>query len=191
MRTLFALVVVTVVLGATALGACKKKEAATDKPAEPVAPAPVEPAPAPTPEPAPAPAPAGNTILDVAKSAGTFSTLLKAIETAGLVETFQGPGPYTLFAPTDEAFAKIPKADLEALLADKAKLADVLSYHVLPGKTAGKDVAALTKTTTVSGKDISIDNTSGVKYGAATVTKTDIEASNGVIHVIDAVVFPD
>jgi uncharacterized surface protein with fasciclin (FAS1) repeats len=186
MRTLSTVVLTAALSITVGLGACKKKEEVADKPAEPVAPAPVEPAPAPTPT--PTPVPAGNTLLDVAKSAGTFATLLTAVEAAGLTETFQGPGPYTLFAPTDEAFAKLPKPELDALLADKAKLADVLSYHVLPGKIAGKDVAALTKTTTVSGKDISIE---GNKYGAATVVKTDIEASNGVIHVIDTVVVPD
>jgi uncharacterized surface protein with fasciclin (FAS1) repeats len=182
MRTLSAVVVIAaaVVLG----GGCKKKEAATDKPVEPVAPAPVEPAPAPAPD----PAPAGNTLLDAAKSAGTFTTLLAAIEAAGLTETFQGPGPYTVFAPTDEAFAKIPKAQLDALLADKGRLAELLSYHVLPGKVAGKDVAALTKTTTVSGMDITIDEG---KFGPATVGKTDLAASNGVIHAIDTVVFPE
>lgn len=184
MRTLSAVVVIAAV--ALSAGACKKKEAATEKPAEPVAPAPVEPAPAPTPT--PTPEPAGNTLLDVAKSAGTFATLLKAIEAAGLTETFQGPGPYTLFAPTDEAFAKLPKERLDALLADKTGLAEVLSYHVLPGRVAGKDVAALTKTTTVSGMDITIDEG---KFGTATVGKTDLEASNGVIHAVDTVVFPE
>jgi uncharacterized surface protein with fasciclin (FAS1) repeats len=184
MRTLSAVVVIAAV--ALSAGACKKKEAATEKPAEPVAPAPVEPAPAPTPT--PTPEPAGNTLLDVAKNAGTFATLLKAIEAAGLTETFQGPGPYTLFAPTDEAFAKLPKERLDALLADKTALAEVLSYHVLPGRVAGKDVAALTKTTTVSGMDITIDEG---KFGTATVGKTDLEASNGVIHAVDTVVFPE
>jgi uncharacterized surface protein with fasciclin (FAS1) repeats len=169
--------------------ACKKDEPmAADKPADPpAAPAPVEPAPAPAPTPPPA---AASTIVDVAKAAGGFSTLLAAVDAAGLTSTLSGPGPFTVFAPTDEAFAKIPKADLDALLADKAKLTAVLTYHVVSGKVLAKDVGGLTKATTVQGKDLPIDTKSGVKVGGATVVKTDIEASNGVIHVIDTVLMP-
>jgi uncharacterized surface protein with fasciclin (FAS1) repeats len=129
-------------------------------------------------------------IVDTAKSAGSFNTLVTAIEKAGLVETLKGKGPFTVFAPTDEAFAKVPKADLDALLADKAKLTSVLTYHVVSGKVMAKDVAGLKSAKTVQGGSISIDTSSGVKVDNATVTKTDIQASNGVIHVIDTVIMP-
>ena len=172
------------------LTACKKK--AEDKPAEAAKPAAPAPAPAPTPPPAPAPAPtpAAKGILDVAAEAGTFKTLAAAVEAAGLVETLRGPGPFTVFAPTDDAFAKIPKADLDALLADKAKLTAVLTYHVVPGKVMAKDVAGLKTAKTVNGAELTIDTSSGVKIDGATVIKADIEAANGVIHVIDTVVIP-
>ncbi len=173
------------------LAACKKK--AEDKPTEaakPAAPAPA-PAPAPTPPaPAPTPAPAAKGILDVAAEAGTFKTLAAAVEAAGLTETLRGPGPFTVFAPTDEAFAKIPKADLDALLADKAKLTAVLTYHVVAGKVMAKDVAGLKTAKTVNGAELTVDTSSGVKIDGATVIKADIEAANGVIHVIDTVVIP-
>jgi uncharacterized surface protein with fasciclin (FAS1) repeats len=171
--------------------ACKKNEESADPmPGPATAPAPVEPAPAPAPAPAPTPPVAGGTIVDVARSAGSFKTLLAAVEAAGLAETLSGAGPFTVFAPTDEAFAKIPKADLDALLADKAALTAVLTYHVIPGKNLAKDVATMSKATTVNGKDVAIDTRSGVKVGDATVVKADVEASNGVIHVIDTVLMP-
>ena len=129
-------------------------------------------------------------IVDTAVAAGNFNTLVAAIKAAGLVDTLKGKGPYTVFAPTDDAFAKIPKADLDALLADKAKLTAVLTYHVVPGKVMAKDVAGLKTAKTVNGAELTIDTSSGVKIDGATVIKADIEAANGVIHVIDTVVIP-
>ncbi len=129
-------------------------------------------------------------IVDTAVAAGSFKTLATALQAAGLVETLKGPGPFTVFAPTDEAFAKIPKADLDALLKDKAKLTAVLTYHVVPGKVMAADVVKLKEAKTVQGGSLKIDTTSGVKVDGATVVKTDVAASNGVIHVIDTVVLP-
>jgi uncharacterized surface protein with fasciclin (FAS1) repeats len=129
-------------------------------------------------------------IVDTAVAAGSFKTLATALQAAGLVDTLKGKGPFTVFAPTDEAFAKIPKADLDALLKDKAKLAKVLTYHVVPGKVMARDVAALKQAKTVEGQSIRIDTSAGVKVDGANVVKTDIEASNGVIHVIDSVILP-
>ena len=106
-----------------------------------------------------------------------------------MIDTLKGKGPFTVFAPTDEAFAKIPKADLDALLKDKAKLTAVLTYHVVPGKVMAKDVKA-GKVKTVQGSELTISTTSGVKVDNATVVKTDIGADNGVIHVIDSVIMP-
>jgi uncharacterized surface protein with fasciclin (FAS1) repeats len=128
-------------------------------------------------------------IVDTAVGAGTFNTLATALKAAGLVDTLKGPGPFTVFAPTDEAFAKVPKADLDALLADKAKLTAVLTYHVVAGKVMSKDVAA-GKVKTVQGSELTITTSDGVKVDGAKVVKVDIEASNGVIHVIDSVVMP-
>jgi uncharacterized surface protein with fasciclin (FAS1) repeats len=129
-------------------------------------------------------------IVDTAVAAGSFKTLASALQAAGLVETLKGKGPFTVFAPTDEAFAKIPKADLDALLKDKAKLTRVLTYHVVPGKVMAGDVAGLKEAKTVEGQSLKIDTSSGVKVDGANVVKTDIEASNGVIHVIDSVILP-
>jgi uncharacterized surface protein with fasciclin (FAS1) repeats len=129
-------------------------------------------------------------IVDTAVSAGQFNTLATALQAAGLVDTLKGPGPFTVFAPTDAAFAKIPKADLDALLKDKAKLTAVLTYHVVPGKVMAKDVkpGALKS---VEGSPITVAATGGkVMVDGATVTKTDISADNGVIHVIDSVIVP-
>ena len=128
-------------------------------------------------------------IVDTAVAAGNFKTLATALQAAGLVDTLKGKGPFTVFAPTDEAFAKIPKADLDALLKDKAKLTAVLTYHVVPGAVMAKDVKA-GKVKTVQGGEITIGTTGGVTVDAAKVVKTDIVASNGVIHVIDSVVLP-
>jgi uncharacterized surface protein with fasciclin (FAS1) repeats len=128
-------------------------------------------------------------IVDTAVAAGSFKTLATALQAAGLIDTLKGPGPFTVFAPTDEAFAKIPKADLDALLKDKAKLTAVLTYHVVPGKVMAKDVKA-GKVKTVQGSELTIGTTGGVTVDAAKVTKTDIAADNGVIHVIDSVVLP-
>ena len=128
-------------------------------------------------------------IVDTAVDAGSFKTLATALGAAGLVETLKGKGPFTVFAPTDEAFAKIPKADLEALLKDKAKLTAVLTYHVVPGKVMAADVKA-GKVKTVQGSDITVTTKSGVMVDKAKVVKTDILADNGVIHVIDTVIMP-
>lgn len=129
-------------------------------------------------------------IVDVAVGAGDFETLVTAVKAAGLVETLKGEGPFTVFAPTDEAFAKIPQEKLEALLADKEALVAVLTYHVVPGKVMAADVGGLDEATTVQGGMITIDTSEGVKVDGATVIQTDIEASNGVIHVIDTVLMP-
>lgn len=129
-------------------------------------------------------------IVDVAVGAGSFETLAAALEAAGLVETLKGEGPFTVFAPTDEAFAAIPEAQLEALLADKEALTAVLTYHVVPGKVMAADVVELDSATTVQGADLTIGTADGVTVDSANVVKTDIEASNGVIHVIDAVLMP-
>lgn len=129
-------------------------------------------------------------IVEVAVGAGSFDTLVTAVKAAGLVETLQGEGPFTVFAPTDEAFAKIPPDQLEALLADKDALTAVLTYHVVPGKVMAADVVSLESATTVQGSNITIDTSDGVKVDGANVVTTDIEASNGVIHIIDAVIMP-
>lgn len=130
-------------------------------------------------------------IVDTAVAAGSFNTLVTAVKAAGLVETLKGEGPFTVFAPTDAAFAAIPAADLEALLADKAKLTAVLTYHVVAGKVMAADVVGLDSATTVQGSDVSIEVVDGgVKIDGANVVTTDIETSNGVIHVIDAVILP-
>ena len=128
-------------------------------------------------------------IVDTAVAAGSFKTLATALQAAGLVDTLKGPGPFTVFAPTDEAFAKVPKADLDALLADKAKLTAVLTYHVVPGKVMAADVKA-GKVKTVQGSELTVTTAGGVKVDSANVVQTDITASNGVIHVIDSVVIP-
>ena len=128
-------------------------------------------------------------IVETAVAAGEFKTLATALEKAGLVETLKGKGPFTVFAPTDAAFAKVPKAQLDALLADKAKLTAVLTYHVVPGAVMAKDVKA-GKVKTVQGSELTVGTTGGVTVDAAKVVKTDIVASNGVIHVIDSVVLP-
>jgi len=131
-----------------------------------------------------------NDIVDTAVAAGDFKTLAAALEKADLVKTLKGKGPFTVFAPTDAAFAKVPKADLEALLADKAKLAAVLTYHVVPGKVMAKDVKA-GKVKTVQGSELTVaTDGGGVMVDNAKVVKTDIVADNGVIHVIDSVVLP-
>ena len=128
-------------------------------------------------------------IVDTAVAAGNFTTLATALQAAGLVDTLKGKGPFTVFAPTDAAFAKIPKADLDALLKDKAKLTAVLTYHVVAGKVMAKDVKA-GKVKTVQGGDLTLATMGGVTVNGAAVTATDIVADNGVIHVIDSVVLP-
>ena len=128
-------------------------------------------------------------IVDTAVAAGNFKTLASALTAAGLIDTLKGKGPFTVFAPTDAAFAKIPKADLDALLKDKAKLTAVLTYHVVPGKVMAADVKA-GKVKTVQGSELTISTTGGVMVDKAKVTTTDIVANNGVIHVIDSVIMP-
>jgi uncharacterized surface protein with fasciclin (FAS1) repeats len=130
-------------------------------------------------------------IVDTAVSAGQFKTLAAALQAAGLVDTLKGPGPFTVFAPTDAAFAKIPQADLQALLKDKAKLTAVLTYHVVPGKVMAMDVRP-GAVKTVQGSAINVRAAGGqVMVDNATVTATDIVADNGVIHVIDSVILPN
>ncbi len=132
-------------------------------------------------------------IVDTAVSAGSFKTLVAAVQAAGLVDTLKGPGPFTVFAPTDEAFAKLPGGTVESLLKpeNKSKLVEILTYHVVPGKVMAKDIAGKkTMAKSVEGSEITVDATSGVKVDNATVVKADVAASNGVIHVIDAVIMP-
>ncbi len=129
-------------------------------------------------------------VVDTAVAAGNFKTLATALTAAGLIDTLKGTGPFTVFAPTDEAFAKLPAGTLDALLADKSKLASVLTYHVVAGKVMAADVVTLKTAKTLQGGSIMIDTKMGVKVDGATVTKTDIECSNGVIHVIDTVLMP-
>jgi len=133
-------------------------------------------------------------IVDTAVSAGKFQTLVTAVKAAGLVDTLKGDGPFTVFAPTDEAFAKLPAGTLEGLLKpeNKEKLVAVLTYHVVPGKIMSGDIAGKTAMVeTVQGSKLSVDATKGVKVDSAKVVSADIQASNGVIHVIDQVVLPN
>jgi uncharacterized surface protein with fasciclin (FAS1) repeats len=129
-------------------------------------------------------------IVDTAVSAGNFDTLVTAVQQAGLVDTLKSEGPFTVFAPTDEAFGKIPADQLEALLADKEALTKVLTYHVVSGKVMAADVVKLSAADTVEGQSVAIDASNGVMVNNATVIATDIETSNGVIHVIDTVLLP-
>jgi uncharacterized surface protein with fasciclin (FAS1) repeats len=130
------------------------------------------------------------TIVDVAVQAGKFNTLVQAVQAAGLVETLSGEGPFTVFAPTDEAFAQIPQETLQAVLADKEKLTAILTYHVVPGKLMAADVVRSTQLQTVQGQSITVSTEGGVRVDDANVVQTDIEADNGVIHVIDKVIMP-
>lgn len=129
-------------------------------------------------------------IVETAVGAGSFKTLVTAVKAAGLVETLSGPGPFTVFAPTDAAFAKLPSGTVEGLLKDKKKLTAVLTYHVVPGKVMAADVLKLKSAKTVQGQEITIKAKNGVMVDNAKVTKTDIECTNGVIHVIDSVILP-
>jgi len=130
-------------------------------------------------------------IVDTAVSAGSFTTLVTAVQAAGLVDTLKSPGPFTVFAPTDEAFAKLPAGTVEGLLADIPALTKILTYHVVAGKVMAADVVSLTSTTTVQGGDLTIDAADGVKVNGVNVIQTDIEADNGVIHVVDSVIIPE
>lgn len=131
-------------------------------------------------------------IVDTAVGAGSFKTLVEAVKAAELVPVLKGKGPFTVFAPTDEAFKKIPAETLQALLKDKKALAEVLTYHVVPGTVKAADVVKVTSAKSVQGGEIKVEVVGGkVKLnGSATVIKTDIETSNGVIHVIDTVILP-
>jgi uncharacterized surface protein with fasciclin (FAS1) repeats len=144
-------------------------------------------------EPAPPPAPTKD-ILTTATDAGNFTTLLAAIDKADLKATLSGPGPFTVFAPTDEAFAKVPKADLDKLLKDKKKLAAILTYHVVAGSVKAADFAGMPTATTVYSEDIQFDWSrvvfEGARINGATVISADIMTTNGVIHVIDTVLMP-
>ena len=133
---------------------------------------------------------ADKTIVDVAVENGQFTTLVAALKAAGLVETLQGEGPFTVFAPTDDAFAKLPEGTVEALLEDKAKLTSILTYHVVAGAVKAADVVKLEEAKTVQGASVRIDATDGVKINDSKVVLADVMASNGVIHVIDAVLLP-
>jgi uncharacterized surface protein with fasciclin (FAS1) repeats len=200
------------------VGACSKKEAAKDVPAAKTATASGSAAPVPPPpggdpvqgDPAKAdPAAAGTDpakadpaqgdsakgdvaatkpLLEVAKEQGNLTTFLKAVEVAGLTETLAAPGPITIFAPTDEAFAKVPAKDLEALLADKTKLVETLKFHIVEGAVLAKDLTAPRKS--LQGGELTVDTASGVKIGGAGVAKADLAATNGVIHEIDTVLAP-
>ena len=132
-------------------------------------------------------------IVDTAVGAGSFTTLVAAVKAAGLVETLKSAGPFTVFAPTDEAFAKLPKGTVEALLADIPKLTSILTYHVVSGKVMAADVVTMDgkEAKTVQGSPVKISTTGGVTLnGTSNVVKTDIECTNGVIHVIDSVILP-
>jgi uncharacterized surface protein with fasciclin (FAS1) repeats len=133
-------------------------------------------------------------IVDVAAGNGSFNTLVTAIKAADLVDTLKGKGPFTVFAPTDEAFAKLPEGTVEDLLKpeNKEKLVAILTYHVVPSKVMAADIAGKkTMAKTVEGDELTVDATSGVKVDEATVTTADVGASNGVIHVIDTVLMPN
>ena len=142
------------------------------------------------------PAAAADDIVDTAVKAGSFKTLVAAVKAAGLVDTLKGSGPFTVFAPTDAAFDKLPKETLADLLKpkNKKKLASILTYHVVAGKYDAARITASKvkkfKVKSVQGSDIAVDLTKGVKVSGATVTKTDIITSNGIIHVIDTVMMP-
>ncbi len=130
------------------------------------------------------------TIVDIAVQAGSFQTLVQAVQAAGLVETLSGEGPFTVFAPTDEAFAQIPQDTLQAVLANKEQLTAILTYHVVPGKLMAADVVRSSQLQTVQGQSITVSTEGGVRVDEANVIQTDIVADNGVIHVIDRVIMP-
>jgi len=129
-------------------------------------------------------------IVDTAVNAGSFTTLVAAVKAAGLVETLKGAGPFTVFAPTDEAFAKLPAGTVEGLLKDLPKLKKILTYHVVSGKVMAADVVKLKSAKTVEGSEVKIDASNGVKVNDAKVITPDVAADNGVIHIIDTVLLP-
>jgi len=139
------------------------------------------------------PAAQADDIVDTAIAAGSFETLVAAVQAAGLVDTLKGEGPFTVFAPTDEAFAALPEGTVESLLEEENRdqLVSILTYHVIPGRVMSSDIAGQTLSVeTVQGMELAIDATDGVRVGEATVVTADVEASNGVIHVIDTVLIP-
>src|SRR4051794_31674578 len=203
MRSTKTALAIATAVGALALAACGTKpapEAATvtltpgAAAAAPAAPAAVTPA-APTPAAVPAaPIPAqtpSSDIVDTAVAAGSFTTLAKAVEAAGLVDTLKDPGPFTVFAPTDEAFAKLPPELLQAVVADPALLTKILTYHVVPGQVLAADIKT-GPVTTVEGQplQLAVNNGAVTVNGTTNVIKADVLASNGVIHVIDSVLVP-
>jgi uncharacterized surface protein with fasciclin (FAS1) repeats len=185
-------VLVGLVAISLASGGCKKKNAqdpAASKTAEGTA-ALGSSNGSPQPDTTKAAAPATKNLIDTAKQAGSFTTFLKAVDAAGIGDKLSGAGPFTVFAPTDDAFAKLAPKDLDALLADKPRLEALLQYHVVPGNLLAKDLATATTEKSVEGADLAIDASSGVKVAGATVVKPDLVASNGVIHGIDSVLTP-
>lgn len=134
--------------------------------------------------------PAGKTIVDVAQEAGSFDTLITALNAAGLTATLAGDGPFTVFAPTDAAFAALPEGTLDGLLADKAALTKVLTYHVVAGRVTSAEVAAMSPLTSLEGSTLAIATEGGVTVEGAGIVSVDVAASNGVIHVIDTVLIP-
>lgn len=130
-------------------------------------------------------------IVETAIAAGSFGTLVEAVKAAGLAETLSGPGPFTVFAPTDDAFSKLPAGTVEKLLADKEKLIAVLTYHVVSGKHMASEIAAKSSMPSLQGGELNVDTSDGVMIGSGKVTQTDIECANGVIHVIDTVLIPN
>ena len=131
-----------------------------------------------------------SNIVETATTAGSFKTLVAAVKAAGLGDTLSGPGPFTVFAPNDEAFAELPPGTVEGLLGDIPKLTQILTFHVVPGKLMAADVVKLTSAKTVQGQNVTIDAKNGVKINDAMVITPNIEADNGVIHVIDRVILP-
>ncbi|WP_310486629.1 fasciclin domain-containing protein [Chamaesiphon sp. VAR_69_metabat_338] len=129
-------------------------------------------------------------IVDTAVGAGSFTTLVAAVKAAGLVDTLKGAGPFTVFAPTDEAFAKLPAGTVESLLKDIPKLTKILTYHVVAGKVMAADVVKLKSAKTVEGSEVKIDASNGVKINDSKVVTPDVAADNGVIHIIDTVLLP-
>ncbi|SRR5579883_939667 len=129
-------------------------------------------------------------IVDTAVNAGSFGILVAAVKAAGLVDTLKGSGPFTVFAPTDKAFAKLPEGTVEGLLEDIPNLKKILTYHVVSGKVMAADVVKLKSAKTLEGEDVKIDASNGVKINNATVTTPDVAADNGVIHIIDTVLIP-
>lgn len=182
-----------IVVAACGTAASPSPSAATPTPVPSVSPA--TPAPSPSTDPAtaaPSPSTELGDIVATADGAGTFKTLLAAATAAGLVETLQGDGPFTVFAPTDEAFAALPEGTLDSLLADPEALKNILLYHVVPGSVMATDVVKLTSADTVEGSPIVVAVKDGTVYlnDTAKVIATDVMASNGVIHVIDQVLLP-